>query len=73
MISVDEVKGGVFQVVFTGVDLRMISLAAARIQIPLDDTLRGLLVFSVGVYSKALYTERSQDGLDRENEGMGRG
>jgi len=73
MIQVDEVNEGVFQVVFTGVDLRTISLAMKRMLIPTDKVLHGLLVFSVGVYSKALYSERSQDGLDGKNERVGRG
>ena len=64
MISVDEVNDGVFQVVFTDADLQTLSHAATRVVKSRDHVIRGLLMFVVGVYFKAMVLERSQDGLD---------
>jgi len=73
MIQVDSIDAGVFQVFITDGDLDTVIACCVRVDLPPDEILQGLLMFCIGVYSKALYTERSQDGLDRENEGMGRG
>ncbi len=73
MIRVDEVSDGVFQVAFTGIDLRLINRAARRVHVSRDDALQALLMFVVGVYSKAMILERSQDELERQDEGLGRG
>lgn len=73
MIKVDEVNDGVFQVVFTGIDLRLVSSAARRGNISRDAAMQGLLTFVVGVYGRAILSERSTNELEGKNEGMGRG
>ncbi|KKL07214.1 hypothetical protein LCGC14_2588250 [marine sediment metagenome] len=73
MIKVDEVNDGVFQVVFTDEELQMLSLASARILDSRDCVLQGWLAFVVSVWNKVEYLERSQDGLEGQNGGMGRG
>ena len=55
MIQVDEVSDGVFQVVFTGIDLRMISRAAARIASGREQILRSWITFVVGVWNKVQF------------------
>ena len=64
MIKVDEVSDGVFQVAFTGIDLRSISHAAGRIVTGRDQVLHGWITFVVNVWEKVDFLEGSQDGLD---------
>ena len=73
MIKVDEVSDGVFQVAFTGIDLRAITRAARLKHNDRDTVVCFMLRTGVYKYYKGLYSERSQDGLDRENERVGRG
>ncbi len=72
MIKVDEVSDGVFQVVFTGIDLRSLCKAARNINRSQDETLSGLIAIVVSCYEKCTFLERSQDELDRQDEGLGR-
>ena len=73
MIRVDEVSDGVFQVVFTGIDLRAVNCIAIRSHMSREAIVQGLLLFTILLYDKVDFSERSQDELDGKNEGMGRG
>ena len=73
MIIVDNIDAGIFQVVITDAELDTLIACCVRVDLSPDDILQGLLRFSIGVYSKSLIRERSQDGLDGKNERVGRG
>jgi len=71
MIQVDEIKDGVFQVVFTGIDLRMMKRTSIRAHVSREAVVKGLLLFCILLYDKVKFVERSQDELDGKDEGMG--
>ena len=64
MIRVDEVSDGVFQVVFTGIDLREVNRISIRSHISREVIVKGLLSFIIPLYHKVDFLERSHDELD---------
>ena len=73
MIKVDMIDAGVFQVFITDGNLDDVIAHCMRTSSSPDDLIRGTLLMMLGFLNESLESERSQDGLDRENEGMGRG
>ncbi len=73
MIKVDCIDAGVFQVFITDGSLDDVIAHCMRINCEPDDLIRGTLLMMLGFLNESLESERSQDGLDGKNEGMGRG
>ena len=73
MIKVREGRPGIFRVELTEPELKLMQDAADRLEIPTAQVLHGLIRLVVSLYRKSLMDERSQDGLDGKDEGMGRG
>ncbi len=73
MITVHRVSTHVYKIILSDDAFDSVNAAAVRIDGRHEDVLQGWLMFVVSIWDKVDFLERSQDGLDGKNEGMGRG
>ena len=73
MIRIFEIAEGLFLVSVTGDTYTELKAVADHTKSSQGCVVKSVLIVAIGELVKDVLVERSQDGLDGKNEGMGRG